>query len=232
MDKHFFKRAAVLVLGSALLSVLISVIYFTADKYIAEGSAALYVFDYLKKTFDYIALFTGYATVIFAFAKFGVKDGLWSIVLFSGSFLISILWQIVGTCIYEGNGTVNFIVFNLYYSFGSGFITQMVPAFLIALFAYKFAFCKHTDFSGFISLKTAPQKAIAISTLVLFGINLVLFVFLNVLPTLIEEDFYITVSQFGTIMLGILDIIIYYLVVQYIVYYFVYRHYADYTKEI
>lgn len=231
MKKEYFKYAAVAVLGSALLSVLFSAIYFIADMNIAEASPLLDVLAYIKKSFDMLALFIGYGTIIFTFSRFGTVSGIWSVVLFFCSFLVSVLWQIVGTCIDAEEHSLDFIVFTLYYSFGSGFITQMVPAALIAFIAYKLTDENFQNPTKFISMKNPPQKTMIVSALILFGVNLLIALGLDILPFLIEEDFYITANDFKYMIFMIIELVVYYLVVQYVVYFATYKIYTAYTNN-
>ena len=231
MKKDYFKYAAVAVLGSALISVLFSAIYFIADTNIAETSPFLEILAYIKKSFDILALFIGYGTIIFTFARFGTVSGIWSVVLFFCSFLVSVVWQIIGTCIDAEEHSLDFIIFTLYYSFGSGFITQMVPAILIAFIAYKLAVGNAQNPTKFISMKNPPQKAMIISTLIIFGVNFLIALGLDILPFLIEEDFYITVNDFKYILFALVEIVVYYLVVQYVVYFTTYKLYNAYTND-
>lgn len=231
MKKEYFKYASIAVLGSALLSVIFSVVYFIADTHIVSETPLLEILAYVKKSFDILALFIGYGTIIFTFAKFGTLDGLWSVALFFCSFLISIIWQIIGTCISAEEHSLDFITFTLYYSFGSGFITQMVPAALVAFLAYKFAVGRAENPEKFISMKNPSQKTMIISTLIIFGVNFLILVGFDTLPLLIEEDFYITVEEFRYILFSLLEMIIYYLVVQYAVYFGIYKLYTVYTDN-
>ncbi len=231
MKKEYFKYASIAVIGSALLSVIFSILFFVADTNIVEATPLLDVLAYVKKSFDILALFIGYATVIFTFAKFGTTDGLWSVALFFCSFLISVVWQIVGTCIDAQEHSLDFIVFTLYYSFGSGFITQMIPAALIAFLAYKFTLGKAENPTKFISMKNPAQKTMIISTLIIFGVNLLLSLSIDIFPLLIEENFYITVEEFKYILFSLMQTVIYYLVVQYVVYFAMYKLYTVYTNN-
>ena len=231
MKKEYFKYAAVAVLGSALISVLFSAIYFIADTNIAETSPLLEILAYIKKSFDILALFIGYGTIIFTFARFGTVSGIWSVVLFFCSFLVSVVWQIIGTCIDAEEHSLDFIIFTLYYSFGSGFITQMVPAILIAFIAYKLAVGNAQNPTKFISMENPPQKAMIISTLIIFGVNFLIALGFDILPFLIEEDFYITVNDFKYILFALVEIVVYYLVVLYVVYFTTYKLYNAYTNN-
>ena len=203
MKKKFYKYSAYAVLGTALLSVLFSLFYFIAAESIDAGSSFLIFLYYMKVLFDMTATFVGYTTIIYAVTKFGWFDGVVSVGLYFCSVVIFALYQTVTSTIYASNSSldatvgtderlIDLIIFNAYYSFGQLFITLVLPAALIAFMSYKMIKKDDTPFENAVSFKNPVQKTALIFCIILFAVNYVGFLSIDILPFLIEEDFYIT----------------------------------------
>lgn len=229
MKKNYFKLSLTLNIVFALVAVVFSLIFYFYSTQVYEGEAFLNFLYYVKTFFDLLAVFIGYTTIIYAFSQFDFKNGLISIGVFSISFFISFLFQVVGSIIdNSGEFTVDFLVYVIYYSFGQGFITQMIPAFILAFITYKLTKSGTQRINSFFSWKNSIQKTMLIGALVIFGLNLVSHTGFTMLPSLISElsDYgSITRDHLTAIIVSYVEIAIFYLVMQYTVYYFMYKIY-------
>lgn len=233
MKKNFFKFSLTLNIAFALLAVVFTLIFYFSSINIVEGEAFLDFLYYVKTFFDLLAVFVGYTTIIYAFSQFDFKNGLISIGTFSISFLISFVFLVVGSCLDNTSAfTVDFLVYVIYYSFGQSFITQMVPALLIALITYKLTRNGTQKIKGIFSWTNSIQKTMIIVTLIVFGLNLVSHTGFTMLPNLISElsDYgSITADHLTAIIVSYVEIVIFYLVMQYLIYFFMYKLYHSYV---
>ena len=246
MKKKFYKYSAYAVIGTALLSVLFSLFYFIAAESIDAGSSFLIFLYYMKVLFDMTATFVGYTTIIYAVTKFGWFDGVVSVGLYFCSVVIFALYQTVTSTIYASNSSldatvgtderlIDLIIFNAYYSFGQLFITLVLPAALVAYMSYKIIKKDDTPFEKAVSFKNPVQKTALIFCIILFAVNYVGFLSIDILPFLIEEGFYITYSDFKTIIIqsfiSLAEMSVSYIVLQYIVFMLGFKYY-DYCLNI
>ena len=240
MKKIFYKNAALTVLITALASVLFSLIYYIASTNIDAGSTLLVILYYLKVIFDMTATFVGYATIVYAVTKFGWFDGVVSVGLYFCSVLIFFVYQTITSTIYGGDisvdptvieeySIIDFIMFNTFYSFGQLFITLMIPAALIAFLSYKLIKKDSTPFTKLVSFKNPVQKTVIIFGIILFAVNYLAFLSLDILPFLIEEEFYITFDDFKAIIIqsfiSLAEMSVSYIVLQYIVFILAFNYY-------
>ena len=246
MKKKFYKYSAYAVIGTALLSVLFSLFYFIAAESIDAGSSFLIFLYYMKVLFDMTATFVGYTTIIYAVTKFGWFDGVVSVGLYFCSVVIFALYQTVTSTIYASNSSldatvgtderlIDLIIFNAYYSFGQLFITLVLPAALVAYMSYKIIKKDDTPFETAVSFKNPVQKTALIFCIILFAVNYVGFLSIDIFPFLIEEGFYITYSDFKTIIIqsfiSLAEMSVSYIVLQYIVFMLGFKYY-DYCLNI
>ena len=246
MKKKFYKYSAYAVIGTALLSVLFSLFYFIAAESIDAGSSFLIFLYYLKVLFDMTATFVGYTTIIYAVTKFGWFDGVVSVGLYFCSVVLFALYQTVTSTIYASNSSldatvgtderlIDLIIFNAYYSFGQLFITLVLPAALVAYMSYKIIKKDDTPFEQAVSFKNPVQKTALIFCIILFAVNYVGFLAIDILPFLIEESFYITFNDFKAIiiqsLISLAEMSIFYIVLQYIVFMLGFKYY-DYCLNI
>ena len=221
MKKNFYKNAALAVLSTALLSVLFSLLYYITETAIDFGGALPIILYYLKVIFDMTATFVGYTTIVYAVTKFGWFEGVASTI--DGSDIS------LDPTVVEDESLIDFILFNTYYSFGQLFITLMIPAALIAFMSYKMIKKDETPFKKVISFKNPVQKTMILFCIILFAVNYLVFLSLDILPFLIEEEFYITYSDFKTIILQSLislgEMSVSYIVLQYIVFMLTFKYY-------
>ena len=229
MKKNFFKFSLILNIALAALSAIFMFIYSALDdKY--DGEAFFTFLYYVKTLFDLLAVFVGYSTIIYAFANFDFKNGLISIGTFSVSVFISFVIMVIGSCIsYNGDVTFDFFMSMTFYSAGSCLITQFIPALFVALITHYVA-NKGTRrlMTGLISWKNNVQRTMIIVTLCLFVISVLFYTFSAVLPFLVENEFLIYQSELVSIILDYVEKIIFYLIMQYLVYFFMYKIYGAY----
>ena len=222
MTKKFYRLALILNIATALLSVIFAIIYYVADQNLDSGSLLTFLF-YVKKFFDLLAVFTGYGTIMYAFTRYDFKCGLTSIGIFSISVVISFLYQVIGTCIYDNKFALDFILFTIYYACGTCIITQLLPALIIAL-------CTHFATKD----KTNKYTLLRIRgtvTLIIFGINLLVQLIFNVLAFLIECEFLIYADELWSIIGSILETIVIYGGIQFGMYYLTHYVYSKFTDE-
>ena len=230
MKKNFFKLSLILNVSLALLSAIFMFIYAYYDS-VYDGEAFFTFLGYVKTFFDLLAVFVGYATIIYAFVNFDFKNGMLAIGAFSASVFISFVTMIIGSSIsYSTKFTLDFFMSVLFYSAGSCFITQFIPALLIAFVAHHFAKSKaKTEIIRFFSWKNPAQRTMILTTLFLFGFNVLFYTFASVLPFLIEEGFSVHMYQFVSILVDYIDKVVFYLLMQYLVYFFTYKIYSAYA---
>jgi len=236
MKKNFFKFSLLLNIGFAILSAVFMFIYAYYDKQY-DGDSFFAFLDFFKKLFDLLAVFVGYATIIYAFSKLDFKNGLISIGTFSVSVFISFITMIIGSCIsFTGEFTLEFFFSMAFYSAGSCFITQIIPAIIIAAIVYKFTKSSATvEITRFISWKNPLQKAMLIITLGLFAFNIVYLTAFEVFPFLVENNFEFYASEIGGVIVDItlsyVYKIVFYILLQYLVHYYMYKIYDAYLAS-
>lgn len=245
MKKNFFKFSLILNISCALLSAIFMFICAACEKKY-NGEAFFTFLYYVKTFFDLLAVFVGYSTIIYAFSNFDFKNGLISIGTFSVSVFISYITFIIGKCIYPASSytdvlssatyseslSFDYVLFLIIYSAGSCFITQLVPALLIALITHLVTSKGQKRLiTGFISWKNPIQRTMLIVTLGLFAFNVLFYTFASMLPYLISQNFSILYSAFIDIIINYVTTIVFYLVMQYFVYFFMYKIYHAYLIQ-
>lgn len=216
MKKKFYIGAAILLVSTAFLSVFFSIVYMVADMLIESNSWVVF-FMYVKKFFDLLAVFTGYGTVMYAFTRYDLPTGLKATGLFGISVGISFIYQIIGTYLtfdaesVAGTTDVSFILFVIFYACGSCFITQFAPAILIA-------FLTHILTKNGTSKKTLNTLRLIVSGIIT-GINIIVYICFDMIPYLIEEMWIVEWGDIGNIVLSIVEVIFFYFVIQFIMYY-------------
>ena len=244
MKKRFFISSSILVIGSSLLTVLISAIYFAVSQSIDDGHSLLLFLSYMTDFFNVVYMFVGYATIIYAFFKFDFYEGVMSYLIFCAGFIPyliyqSITWNIFAESSFDtaikGSEALSSAMLGINYSIGQGVINQILPALLIAFIACK-VIKTNKDFpTKFISWNNRLQKASIISCLALMGVNMLTFIFTSVLPELIDIKFVMTVSYFEdfliSIILTVLELVLFYIVIGYIVFMLIFKLYENLIKE-
>ncbi len=238
MKKRFFINASVAVIGSSLVSLAIAITYFAVSLNIDDGHSLLLFLGYATDFFNAVSMFVGYATVIYAFFKFGFYEGVMSLLIAFGAFVPYFIYQSVAWNIYakigydvvvEGYEAFSSALMGVYYSMGQGIINQVLPSILVAFIACKVIKTNKDKPKKFISWHNRLQKAMIISCIALFVINIIMFVLTGILPELIELDFVMTKVYFNdfiiSVMLSILELIIVYLPLAYVAFMLTYKFY-------
>lgn len=247
MKNKFYKTSLWLVFGTSLLSILVSTLDFIAIENVADPESSLLEFLYYAKLVcDLLANFVGYATIFYAVAKLGWYDGLKSCGIYFISVLFFFVFQTVISTVYYKDmyeltgaytdNTVNLMASNAFYSLGQLVITLMIPVWIIMMLSRRRVCEDGTDFKKFVSFKNPVQKAMARFCIIMAAINLLSFLLIEVLPYLIQMDFYITFTAFKQIMLSsllsLLENILLYTIVQYIVFMLIFRLYDAQLNEV
>ncbi len=229
MKKKFYNLSLTLIIATAILSVIFAIVHYIASELIDAGSTFLTFTFYVKKAFDLLAVFTGYGTIIYAFSRYSTLDGVRVTAYFALSFLISFVYQVIGTCAYEADFSLDFILFTIYYAFGDCFITQFVPALIIAFVAFKSTKGGTRRIERFVSWKNPTQRVMLVVTLVIFVINFIALLIFNILAFLIEAEWLIYADELGSILLSVLEAVVIYVVFQYCMYMLMHWIYTKYT---
>jgi hypothetical protein len=232
MKKKFYSLALKLIVATALLSVIFAIIYYLASEVIVAGEPMLIFLFYVKKAFDLLAVFTGYGTIIYAFSRYSYVDGLKLTGMFAISVIISFVYQVIGTCFFDSSKlSFELVITTIYYAFGDCFITQYIPALVIAFVAYKSTMDGTKRIEKFVSWKNPTQRVMILVTLVIFAINFVAQLIFDILAFLIEVEWMIYIDELGSILASILETAIIYIVVQYAIYMLTHNIYSKYTDH-
>ncbi|MBQ8145472.1 MAG: hypothetical protein IJZ04_05155 [Clostridia bacterium] len=238
MKKKFFINASVAVIGSSLLSLAIAITYFAVSLNIDEGHSLILFLGYMTDCFNAVSMFIGYATVIYAFFRFGFYEGVMSLLIAFGAFIPYFIYQSVAWNIYaeigydvvmEGYEAFSSALMGIYYSMGQGIINQILPSVLIGFIVCKVIKTNKDKPKKFISWHNRLQRAMIISCIALFAINMIMLVLTGILPELIELDFVMTKVYFNdyivSVLLSILELAIVYLPLAYVAFMLTYKFY-------
>ena len=237
MKKKFYSLALKLIIATACLSVIFAFIFYLASEVIVAGEPMLIFLYYVKKAFDLLAVFTGYGTIIYAFSRYSFVDGIKTMGIFAISVLISYVYQVIGSTFFSMEqvsaemGIFERVTFSIFYAFGDCFITQYIPALVIALVAYKSTVDGTKRIEKFISWKNPTQRVMLLVTLVIFAINFVVLLIFDIIRFLIEVQWLIYIDELGSILLSVLETTLIYLVIQYLLYMLMHHIYAKYTAH-
>ena len=240
MRKKFLINASIATIGSSIIAVIVSALYFFTYMNIDEGNSLLNFLNYLNQILSSIAMSIGYGTVIYACAKFNYRTIVESLGLCFLSFIPFFIYQSVtwlpfleeqsGTAV-TGSYESNAILMGIYQSMGSGIINQIFPALIIAFIACKIMKGDGKSPQAIIGFSNKAQKSMLISCFVMFGLNMVAFFATSpyMLPYLIDSQFLITVSVFKSMMqllgLELLFALLYNVIIAYIVYMVLFKFY-------
>ncbi len=239
MKKKFYKYSTWLVMGCAVASALISLMYFFMSESIEEGNGLLIFMFYVKTILDLASSFIGLGTIIYAITKFSWYDGLKTCGIYGCSILVFFVFQTVTSTIFSSDLSnlsdmyaddfVRLAQTNAYYALGQLTITAMIPVLIVMILSHKYIKKDETPFLKFVSFKNPVQKTMALTCIIISAINTLSFLLFNVLPYLIQEEFYITVKDFKTIILQstltLAENALLHLIVQYIVFMLMFRFY-------
>ncbi len=200
----------------------------------------MYILYYVKVVCDLLATFVGYGTIIYAMTHFGWYDSLKVVGIYSLSILAYWIYQSIISTVFSGDmssttamygdSTLNLFMFNAFYWLGQLAITLMVPVLILMLISRRYIKANEfTPFNKFITFKNPVQKAMIVFCIVMTVVNILSFLLINILPYLIQEKFFITFTDFKTIMLQTLlttlENALLHLAVQYIVFMLSFKFY-------
>ena len=246
MKKKFYVSASIAVIGSFLLSLIVSIIYFAVSMKIDDGTTLKVFLGYLTDFFNAASMFIGFGTIIYAFYRFDFFDGIMSLLIFFAGFLPYFLYQSITWNIYaenqsgttiEGIDAFKSAIMGVYYSMGSGIINQVLPSILIGFVAYQMLKKKNGDPTRFISWSNRFQKTLIVCCLTLFGVNTVMYLLTGMLPDLLSVNFiFSSTAQLGNfflldVLFPLIENIIIYIVFDYVVFMLVYMLYNRILNE-
>lgn len=237
MNKKFFKFSLTLNISLSLVAAAFSILFFILRNSADMGEGAVTFFAYAKAFFDTLAVFTASSTVIYAFANFDFKGRVYSLGVVFVSVLIAYVFQIVAGFIDSTNITVgtgqSYIAFVIYYSVGPCFISTMGPAIINALVTHKLTKNGTQRIKSFFSSKNSVQNAMFVSTFIIFLIAIAFTTVFDMWPLIkpLFTDGYIRESSMNVVVTNYISYLIFYLVMQYPVYYFMYKIYDSYVLK-
>ncbi len=233
MSKKFIKFSIIAVSSTAILAVLFSLLNYFLSEYVVEPSMLITFSGYLKRFFNLVSLFTGYGIIIYSFSRFKPLEACKSFLIFGISVGISYIYQTIASSIVaaaesatvgEAFGIEAFLM-AVYMCLGQCIISQVLPALLVAFLTHILTKNGARKIERFISWKNPIQRAMIIMSLIIFGFYFLYLTFFVVLPFLIEAEVFlygIYPSDLADILLEYFNYIVFYFVLQYIVYYFTY----------
>jgi hypothetical protein len=243
MKKNYFKFSLTLNVIFALIAVAFSLIFYVSASSLNDSQGVYTFLSYVKNVLDFLAVFVGYATVIYAFAKLDFVNGVISIGTFSISVLISFLYRIIANIV-SSNSMTDFLAdqdvlsaselytIMFYSSFGQDVFKQLIPAIIIAIIVYMCTKNGTQRIKKLFSWENKVQKAMILSTLIVFVFQLLIHTGLNVLPSVLPELIdvgSISATMFEAVLISYIDVIIFYLIMPYFVYYFMFNIYDNYV---
>ena len=227
-----------LVILTSFLSIVFALIYNWAEGcYTTDPNFSKTVYDlthYLEAGFSSLSLFVCYGIIIYSYARYTPDKAKFSFIylainIFSYWFVQIILT--LGSTAFQAEMAQNsfhirptmFYLTNICSAFGQTVIEQVLPAILIAFITYKLTFNGIERITGFISWKNRIQRAMIISTIVIFSINILFLLGLTTFPFLISQSFYITLNAFLDIVIfPLVEKLLFSLILQYLTYMFMY----------
>lgn len=238
MRKKFFTNASIFVVGSSLLALVASIIYFAVSLNIDDGTTLMIVLIYVKDILNCISMFVGYATIAYAFFKFGFYECIMSFMIFIASILPHLILQIASwntlaekeyDIVFEGSQVLTSVFLGIYNSIGEAVINQVLPALLMAFLACKIIRTNKDEPSKIISWKNRSQRTMIIFCMTMTLVNIALAFVFQYLPILIEVDFVMTASDFKAfvvnVLLTALECLIIYAVIAYAMFMLTYKLY-------
>ena len=245
MKKNYFKFSLTLNVIFALIAVAFSLIFYVSASTLNDSQGVYTFLSYVKNIFDFLAVFVGYATVIYAFAKLDFANGILSIGTFSISVLISFTYRIIANIV-SSNGMTDFLAdqnvlsasdlytIMFYSSFGQDVFKQLIPAIIIAIIVYVCTKKGTQKIKKLFSWENNVQRAMMLSTLIVFVFQLLIHTGLNVMPSILPELMdvgSISASMFEAVLISYIDVVIFYLIMPYFVYYFMFNIYDNYVVK-
>lgn len=182
MNKKFFKAATLTMVGTTALAIIVSYLYLLLGMKIANGDNMLAFLSTLETIFDYVQLSVGFATVVYAFAKFDFNDALKVLGVFATTVFAYAIIVMIPTGIYVNSldyyGADFYYEFNAYintvfFSFGNVLVCQVAPAAMMGAIMWKHTKERKPAPRKLISWKNPTQRGMIISCLSLALFNFV-----------------------------------------------------------
>ena len=247
MTKKFLKTATLAMFATTLLAIFASYLYVTLGARIAEGDPMHVFLAKLEEIFDYVQLSVGFATVIYAFAKFEFNDALKVFGIFCATIFTYAIVVMIPTGIYinsldyygpdfyyEFSSYINAVFFSL----GNVLVCQIAPAMIIAAIMWKHTKERKPAPRKLISWKNVTQRGMIISCLSLALFNFVVGCLgeYYVLGILVRDKFSLVKEDGINLLLSILSIllncVIFNIILMYLVCFFAYKIYDHISYEI
>lgn len=235
MSKRTTKFLILLALVTSGVSVFFITCSFLIDQF-TENVILSDAFYYIRTAFDLVAEYTAFAIVIYAFCRYKFKQAWPSVIIALGSFLISAVFQIGATAAVQITSNTKLGVWDILGNIGIdlllGFfgltIERLIPCVLIALITFLCAMHGTKRITKVISFKNPSQLAMIISCFIMYLINAVPQLVLTMLDfisyggpsNMYAEEFFAFIAF--DLVLQQASILVYNLVLQYLVYLFIY----------
>ena len=235
MSKRTTKFLILLALITSGISVFFITCSFLVDNF-TENVMLRDAFYYIRTAFDLVAEYTAFAVVIYAFCRYPVKKAWPAVLVALGSFLISALFQIGATTIVQILNNQDLSTGDILGNIGIDLllgivgltIERLIPCVLIALITFLSAMHGTSRISKIISFKNPSQRAMIISCFLMYLINAVPQLILTMIDfisiggpsNMYAEEFFAFIG-FELVLQQVM-ILIYNLILQYLVYLFIY----------
>lgn len=235
MSKRAIKFFILLAGVTAGISAFFITCSFLVDL-ITDNAIISDAFYYIRTAFDLVAEFTAFGIVIYAFCRYSAKQAIPSVFIALGSFVFSAVFQIGATAVVQiVNGTdlstadiLGNIGIDLLLGLLGLSIERLIPCVVIALIAFLSSMHGTQRISKAVSFKNPAQRAMLISCFLMYLINAVPQFVLSMLDlinyggpsNMYAEEFFAFIGF--NVILNQASILIYNLVLQYLVYLFIY----------
>ena len=235
MSKRAIKFFVLLAGVTAGISAFFITCSFLVDL-ITDNAIISDAFYYIRTAFDLVAEFTAFGIVIYAFCRYSAKKAIPSAFIALGSFVFSAVFQIGATALVQiiNNTTLSAadiignIVIDLLLGLLGLSIERLIPCVVIALIAFLSSMHGTQRISKVVSFKNPAQRAMIISCFLMYLINAVPQFVLSMLDlinyggpsNMYAEEFFAFIGF--NVILNQASILIYNLVLQYLVYLFIY----------
>ena len=202
MNKRSIKFTSLLVAITATLSILFIIASLLVDLFASNGILSD-VFYYVRVAFDLIAEFSCYAIILYAYCRYPFKKAWPALLVAIGSCLLTHIFLVVAECITEyisptENVEFGTAVLSIITAALSGiFIERIIPFMAIVLISYLCTRNGTEKISKLVSFKNPIQRAMLISSILVFSINAfpALFVVIRDLTKLNELAGYVNETE-------------------------------------
>lgn len=214
------------ILTSFLSLVFLGIFEWASNSYITDPyfpESAVWTIHYFEVFFTSISLFVCYGIIIYSYARYTADKAKFSFVYLGLNLGLYLLYIIVTLCIRSTIFDIGTLYDAICTFFGRIIIEQFLPSLLVAFVTYKLTKNGIQRVSSFISLKNSIQRAMIVSTLVIFGFGMFFLLAFDMIPFLCANNFYITFNDFiGRVLVPICEKLIASIILQYSVYMLMY----------